>query len=81
MAFMDPEKAISALQALQAGPAMRKFNDALGTTAEAVGYDAMVDVSVRIHQLHGAEQAERFLVKQGLIDNVVVPVVAGKHSA
>lgn len=68
--YMDPEKAISALQALQAGPAMRRFNDALGSTAEAVANDAHVDVAARIESFSSAEQAERYLIKQGLLGEV-----------
>lgn len=67
MSFMDPEKAISALQALQAGPAMRRFNDALGSTAETVAHDAAMDVATRIEARFGAAAGEAYLKGRGML--------------
>lgn len=79
MAFMDPEKGIAALQTLQMGGASKDFFVGLGTAAKAVGYNEMVNVSERIKSMHGDEAAERFLIKQGLIEGFESE--GGKHSA
>lgn len=68
MTFMDPEKGIAALQTLQMGSASKEFFTGLGTAAKAVGFNEMVNVAERIKSFSSDETAERFLVKQGLID-------------
>lgn len=68
MSFMDPEKMLGALQTLQMMGSSKEQGIGLGKAFLAVGHNELLNVGERIKSSFGDEVAEKYLVKQGLID-------------
>jgi len=68
--MMDIEKLLNVHQTLQAGSATKELYAGIGQSVKAGAHSGFIDNAERLSEVFSPEQAERYLVKQGLIAEI-----------
>lgn len=77
--MLNLEQLLNVHQTLQAGGATKELYAGIGQTVKAAAHSEFIDNAQRLSEVFSPEQAERYLIKQGLVSEVE-QIKRGKHS-